>query len=132
MIDLEQQLARQPFRPAPEEWREQILRATARAAAPPVLEIESAWWRKLLWPSPNAWMGVAAVWMIIALGHLTMPQFESASGPPPPIAARSAEAWSEQQRLLADLFPAPPAAEPPPKAVVPRRRSQRALDLHLA
>jgi hypothetical protein len=73
--DFENQLKRQPLRPAPAAWRAEILEA-ARAAAfrAPGPEQDDAgpfvpWWRAWLWPSPRAWAGLATVWLVILSIH---------------------------------------------------------------
>lgn len=60
MNDFEQKLARQAFREPPAGLRSEILRACAGAAP-------AAWtWRDWLWPSPQAWAALAALWLIFA------------------------------------------------------------------
>lgn len=59
MNDFEQKLARQNFREPPAGLRAEVLRA---CAAEP-----SAWtWRDWLWPSPQAWAALAALWLVFA------------------------------------------------------------------
>jgi hypothetical protein len=71
----EQHLQGQPLRPIPPAWRADILAAASTATPrPPEREADRArfWWRSLLWPSPVAWAGVAAAWLlIVGLNHLT-------------------------------------------------------------
>lgn len=60
MNDFEQKLARQTFREPPAGLRAEILRTCAGAAP-------AAWtWRDWLWPSPQAWAALAALWLIFA------------------------------------------------------------------
>jgi hypothetical protein len=63
MNDFERQLANQPLRQPPLEWRAGILAGTAKVVAP-------SWtWRNWFWPSPIAWGALAAVWVgAFALG----------------------------------------------------------------
>ncbi len=59
MNDFEQKLARQTFRAPPAGLRAEILRAWAAAPA--------AWaWRDWLWPAPQAWAALAALWLVFA------------------------------------------------------------------
>ena len=59
MNDFEQKLARQNFREPPAGLRAEILRACAAATA--------AWtWRDWLWPAPQAWAALAALWLVLA------------------------------------------------------------------
>jgi len=67
--DFEKQLQRQPLREVPAAWREEVLEAARRASASRAsrLELSQAcpWWREWLWPCPQAWAGLAALWIII-------------------------------------------------------------------
>jgi hypothetical protein len=113
--DFEQQLQRQPMRAVPPAWRQQILTGVSaqRAARGPVPETEASWWRALLWPCPQAWAGVAAVWLLI-LGLHGMSGFEPRSPAQLATVMPSAE-WrallAEQRRLFTELLFSP---EPPP------------------
>jgi hypothetical protein len=75
----EQHLSRQPLRPIPPEWRQDIL-ARAAASRPhndpdPVTAVPARhrlgdW----LWPHPVAWAGLAACWLtILTLDRLAAP-----------------------------------------------------------
>ncbi len=115
--DFERRLARQPLRTPPPEWRGEILR-NARAAISPVKEREmtpaSSWWRQLLWPCPQAWVGLAAAWAIVA-GLNWLAQDETAP-PSDRVAQTSAEVrivLAEQRRLWKELLgEVPPSREP--------------------
>lgn len=128
MNDLEKQLAQQQFKPVPLEWRRAVLRAAEQAAPPGGAQNHRVlpWWRILLWPSPRACVTLGAAWVMIILGHLTMPSVNSSLARPTSVAyaAAAAEARREQQRLLAELFPPERRAEPP-TALPPRRRTER-------
>ena len=78
MDDFEQKLRRQPLRKVPAEWREEILSAagkagTARRAVRGHLGEVSLpnWLSALLWPNPQAWAGLAAVWILIFAVNLS-------------------------------------------------------------
>ena len=131
MNDLEQQLGRQEFKGVPAAWRDGILRAAASAQKRASQDNSSApWWRALLWPAPRAWAALAAGWVLVALIQLTMPSMGSSSVAPATVTSAGAvEAWREQQRLLAELFPPERRAEPP-KAGPPRRRTEHESDLY--
>ena len=59
MNDFEQKLARQTFREPPAALRAAVLRACTAAPA--------AWtWRDWLWPAPQAWAALAALWLVLA------------------------------------------------------------------
>ena len=109
--DFEEHLRRQPLRPVPGEWRDQILRTAAarddrrtQASSPLV----TSWWRELLWPSPQAWAGLAAVWLLIFLVNVSDVRSKTPSNSRIP--APSGEAaliLQEQRRLMAELIGSP-------------------------
>jgi len=113
--DFEKQLERQPFRDVPPEWRGEILEparasATSRVSHPALQA--TPWWREWLWPAPQAWAGLAAVWLVI-LGLNLKPSGSEA----PTIAANTTAATTatnlfEQRRELARLLDS--ASEPEP------------------
>src|SRR2546421_672463 len=114
--DFEKQLERQPLRTLPSEWREQILECAqikARARRAPIKSQSQRWWRELLWPCPQAWAGVAAVWLVIVGLHFIggsepRPDFQLSASPPPP---EFKALLAEQRKLFAELLPPP---DPPP------------------
>ena len=145
--DFEKRIQRQPLRAVPTEWRKEILSAARQASRPghileraqdipkerSLLSAVHSVLSGLLWPCPQAWAVLAAVWLFIAISSLT-------THGPPRLAARSASlppaqvvmALMEEKRLLAELLGpsverlAPteaPVAEPP-KALPPRPRSE--------
>jgi hypothetical protein len=77
--DFEQKLQRQPLRPIPCEWREEILSAASKAGTarravrgrlgeaslPNWLSTINSRISTLLWPHPKAWAGLAVVWILI-------------------------------------------------------------------
>ncbi len=89
-----------------------------------------SWWRQLLWPCPQAWVGVAAVWLVIFGLQLlagSEPRMTSqlATAPPSP---EFRAVLAEQRKLFAELLPPP---ESPPvvrrKEAADRPRSKSAL-----
>jgi hypothetical protein len=124
--DFESQLQRQPLRGLPAEWRREILSAAQEAVAqsePVKPAVPVSWWRELLWPCPQAWVGLAAVWVLIAGLNLATNRGEAR----PKLEARreitpeERMAFIEQQQLLARLLE--PETAPPPhvdKPVPPR------------
>jgi hypothetical protein len=127
--EFEQQLQRQPLRTPPEEWRREILEAAnaaARARTPAFSPPCELWWREWLWPSPRAWAGLAAAWVIIlALNttRLATPVGVASVSPPP--SREMIMALSAQRRELAELLGDAQETSPARKPAPPRPRSER-------
>jgi|SRR5947209_10995455 len=108
--DFEKRMEQQPFQAMPPEWREKILKNAKRS----ILERKpQVWWRSLLWPCPQAWAGLAAVWFVIfALNMIgdsgPRPAFELSATP---LSPEFVAVMAEQRKLLAELLPPP---DPPP------------------
>ncbi len=139
--DFEQRLQGVPLRPVPAGWREEILSAAreSTAAAEAVLPVQPmgrwrAWLRQALWPCPQAWAGLAAIWVVVLALNFTMRDSSPSVATIAP--ARSSQllmAFSEQKRLLAELIGgAEPMLPPPPKRVAPRPRTERRSFLLMA
>ena len=108
----ERRLSQQPLRPAPADWRADILRAAQAAGkAQPVMASQSSWFSvtcrqmaTLLWPNSKAWVGVAMAWMLIVAAKFSMrdttPLAVEKQVPPSPTMMVE---WHKQQRLLAEL-----------------------------
>ena len=126
--DFEKRLEHQRLRPIPGAWRGEILDAARRARDHQLSTITpqpTSWWRELLWPCPQAWAGLAAVWvLILALNSVTREPARSARSPNAPRAPEVLMALREHRRLLAELIGSPTAAEQP-KPFEPRPRSER-------
>lgn len=71
----EQRLSRQPLCPVPAEWRDEILSPS------PISYFQSPtpWWREWLWPCPQAWAALAAVWILALFFHVTTPEVAPAA-----------------------------------------------------
>src|SRR5260370_41065103 len=127
--EFEQQLQRQPLRSPPEEWRREILEAAnaaARARSPACNPPCEPWWREWLWPSPRAWAGLAAAWVIILAlntARLATPA-GVANGSPPP-SREMIMALSEQSREFAALLGDAQEKSPQTKPAPPHPRSER-------
>jgi len=152
--ELEKQLADQPRRSVPTAWRSEIL-AAARAAAvqsaavnredsAPSAEADPRsvrpWWVQWLWPCPQAWAGLAAIWVVIAV--LQFNRFSNLGGSAssdgiahtdsapaagaPGLVPMSATRRDELARLLESISdPAPPVIKLGPVPTGPR--SERRL-----
>src|SRR5438128_12321321 len=117
--DFEERLQRQSLRPIPREWRREILDAARRAGDPQLSTLRSkataedgltinpqrtSWWRELLWPCPQAWAGLAVVWVVIlALNGATREPGQVARTQGPPTAREMLMALQERQRLVPQL-----------------------------
>ena len=80
----------------------------------------------VLWPCPQAWAGLAAVWLVILAVNFPprtrSPIMAQATPPPTPEMIRMVQ---EQRRLLAQLMePRDPPPVEPPKPFVPRPRGE--------
>ena len=128
-------LSRQPLRPVPTEWRDAVLPRAGDFQSPsPVAAMASdgdyksparaplsqlstfnSQLRQWLWPCPQAWAALAAVWVLLLAVN-----FSTRDHSAPNTASANAlpvmpYAWREQQKLLAELFPPEPAAPPRPR-----------------
>ena len=131
-VPFEQHLSRQPLRPVPAEWRAEVLSragdlqspsaATATTAdggcKPPARASQLREW---LWPCPQAWAALAAVWVLLLAVNFAD---DSKPARSTQSATKSAPAdmhyvWREQQKLLAELFPPEPVAPPQPRTQPP-------------
>ena len=134
----EQRLRRQPLRQIPAAWREEIL-SQARAAAGgnrrtapvrglPFVAAVQLRLRELLWPCPQAWAGLAAVWVVILAANFATPEptptLEARRVTPPSPQMR--QILKEQKQMLAELGEvAEPRGAEPPGRMAPQPRSQR-------
>ena len=130
--DFEQRLSRQPLRPIPPVWREEIL-----AAANPVLRptpcasflaIFRTQLSTIFWPHPKAWAGLAAVWIFIITMNFSLrdpsPRMAEKSAPPSPEVIVELR---QQQRMFAELVgPREESVADRSKYYLPRPRGERA------
>jgi len=126
--EFEQRLRRQTLREIPAGWRPEILRIAGAACPGASLNRQRGsgvpWWRELLWPCPQAWVGLAAVWVVILMLNLALREpvhvaKTSNAVPAPEILI----ALREHRRLLAELVGSPTDVEPP-KRFDARRRGE--------
>jgi hypothetical protein len=126
--DFENQLQRQPMRPIPSAWRDEILGAARHKCEPRHSTLKPqqvSWWRELLWPCPQAWAGLAAVWMLIfALKVVTLEPAQVVSARPALPVKELQMALQERRRMWVE-FAGPTALVEPPKRFVPGPRSER-------
>ena len=142
--DFENQLQRQPLREAPSEWRAEILHAATNAVAADVRRrtdeartvsqsnrlltsaaTSQAWWREWFWPSPQAWAGLAAVWLIIlSLNSTTASRAVEITKQSPRPSLEVETTLAAQRRELARLLDNFSEPTPAPKAGPPGPRSE--------
>jgi hypothetical protein len=132
----EQRLHRQRLRPVPAEWRREMLSAARSSCArPSTLDSRQTWLSTLnfqlstiLWPCPQAWVGLAAAWLVIlALNFMTRdePKFIARRGSQPPSPELQA-ALKEQRRLFVELAGLPAVGSSVrPRGQAPKPRSER-------
>ncbi len=133
----EDQLKKHPPRQVPPEWRRQILAAAERVRSASGVSSTPSLWALvrtlatqgggLLWPSPAAWAGVAAVWLVIlGLNLATGDHPARASKVAAAASPQTIMAFQEQNRLLLEIIgPNEPRVARPPRPAVPKPRSEK-------
>jgi hypothetical protein len=129
--DFEKQLQKQPMRQVPGHWKGQILQAAkAVERRGPKVEgqIERSWIYQLLWPCPQAWGALAAVWVVVLFLNATStePRIQTATIPSEPREVRMA--LKQQLQFRAELMSVNdlPVAEPP-KLSAPQSRIESSV-----
>lgn len=129
----EGRLSRQPFRPVPAEWREEILAVAGRESR---VEGRAQKWiqpsslvsrlSSVLWPHPVAWAGLAAVWIFIfAVDFSTRDHAPAMAEKFSPPTIEVIIEVRQQQRLLAELIGPREAHDADrSKSLAPRPRSE--------
>jgi hypothetical protein len=128
--DFENQLQRQHIRQMPSDWRVEIL-GTAKASATTSVCTKTSthgsqsFLAALLWPCPQAWAGLAAVWVALGLfNHFTSDPSQVIAKNAIPFSPAVMMAFKEQERLLASLVDPLDQPAEPPKNVLPKPRSE--------
>jgi anti-sigma factor RsiW len=99
-------------------------RPRAARVSPP-----APWWREWFWPSPQAWAGLAATWVLVAVASFATrePASLAATHPVRPPSPEQLQVLRQQRQLLAELSgPLEQPAGGKPKTPPPQPRSQRA------
>ncbi len=68
--ELEKRIAEIPDASPPREWRAAILQTALTPAEPEKVAAPPWRWSDWLWPCPQAWIGLAACWLILGPLHL--------------------------------------------------------------
>jgi hypothetical protein len=119
MNEFEKQLASRPPKSVPAEWRAQILKeARAASGAPVPSAFPLSWLRELLWPNPQAWGALAAIWIVMAAFQFMTPGTAPAGGGA--VAKIPVPSFTEQRRELARLLDAASGKKDRPPADRPR------------
>ncbi len=138
--EFENRLQRQPPRPVPPAWRDEILAAARRPAAAtqdprsdpyrgfPALARLRQQLTAVLWPHPSAWAGLAAAWVVILALYLSGRDAPThrLTGTLATSAPQVRQLLREQERILAELIEPNDSAEiRPPVQGSPQPRSER-------
>ena len=86
------------------------------------------WWRESLWPSPQAWAGLAALWVVLAGVSFAMrePASVAAAHQVRPPSPELRLVLQQQRQMLAELGGMPERFNrEPPETPAPKPRSQR-------
>lgn len=88
------------------------------------------WWREVIWSHRRVWAGLAAIWVMIFVGNLSLPGHgQSLAGRSSP--QEMITAFKNQQRILAELLTdhsVPQEAEPP-KVILPGPRTEISMTM---
>jgi hypothetical protein len=128
--DFEELLQKQSLRQIPAEWREEILLATCAEPVPtPTLRSRPSWLAMAFWPSPKAWAGLAATWLVILAVHLaTRDQPRSMVKRPAPLTPELRLVLKQQGKQLAELIRPSEVRDAEKPKTVPAPRSARRQD----
>ena len=130
--DFEERARAQRLRDLPPEWRQEILsaaRGVATPARPHFIAQLTARLTGLLWPSPPAWAGFAAVWLgIIAMNVVLAEKTDAVAKKSEPSSARMMMVLKEQEQILTELIEPHETPMRRQKAPDIRPRSQRRLE----
>jgi anti-sigma factor RsiW len=114
------------------EARERWAKAVRSAASPKVVRGSTAspgaagWWHDVVWSSRGIWAGLAAVWVLILAGNLSLrdhPQSLAGKSSSLPPSREMMMAYREQQTILNELLTdhsAPPDVDRPKFTPKPR------------
>ncbi|MEO5804093.1 MAG: hypothetical protein ABIR24_11250 [Verrucomicrobiota bacterium] len=127
--DFEKRLERQTIRPIPGEWRRDILQQ-AKGISPSPLKTQNSklqtFLSELLWPCPQAWAGLAAVWLVILVFNSSTNEKSPANAQKTsPRSLETLMALRQQRWIFAELTePRKVPVADRPKPFQPRPRSE--------
>ena len=102
--------------------------AKSRRRAAPQVSRPMPWWRESLWPSPQAWAGLAALWVVLAGVSFAMrePASVAAAHQVRPPSPELRLVLQQQTQMLAELGGMPERFNrEQPETPAPKPRSQR-------
>jgi hypothetical protein len=134
--DFEKRLQQQTMRKVPSPWRQEILGAAHAAAHSDhvsrvthhsFISALNHQLAPLLWPCPQAWVALAAVWVVIFAANFSLrDRAEVVVQKVAPPSREVVVALRQQRQLLAELIgQALPFEAVPPKTFLPQPRSER-------
>jgi putative zinc finger protein len=129
----------EPTQAMQERWAGAV-QASGGIPAPREPLLKTIWrnvWRELIWPCRRAWVGLAALWLVLlAINARLSDHPMQLTGGGPSAASEIMQSWEEQTRILAELTqpgivyaPVKAPAAPPN---TPRPRSERKQDWRIA
>lgn len=98
-------------------------REAARRETPLLVAVILKLWRELIVPARMTWTGIAAVWVLIGVIHLTQhDRTTTVARATSPTPQEMRAAWEQRQELMLELalLPKTEAAEPPKLKLQPR------------
>jgi hypothetical protein len=129
--EFEKQLQEQPMRAVPGHWRMQILQTARKSEIRNAKSEKRSWLNQLLWPCPQAWGTLAAIWVVVfTLNYASTenePQLAASSSAP---SRDMLIALKQQGQLRAELLSSSetPVAEAP-KWPAPHSRVRPAVQI---
>jgi hypothetical protein len=120
-----------PSAAAQARWTGAIRSAAKPVVSPPHQLVPAVyeWWHEVVWSSRRVWTGLAAVWLLVLVGHLPLREQRSAviARTEPP-SREMIMAYRDQQAFLSELLAdhsTPPDADRP-KSFAPKPRTEKA------